>query len=86
MDDNNSKTLDISEFTKGITEHTMNWSPAQIKVIFDSFDKEKNGSITYDEFLVALRGPMNDRRQQMSLLAFEVCRDHKELLTCQIYH
>ena len=72
MDDNNSKTLDICEFTKGISEHTLTWSPAQVKTVFDSFDKEKNGNITYDEFLVALRGPMNDRRQQISLLAFEV--------------
>ena len=72
MDDDNSKTLDISEFTKGISEHTLDWSPAQVKQIFDLFDTEKNGQISYDEFLVHLRGPMNDRRTQMCLLAFEV--------------
>ena len=72
MDDNNSKTLDISEFSKGITEHTLGWSTAQVKQIFDCFDTEKNGQISYDEFLVQIRGPMNTRRQQMCLLAFEV--------------
>jgi calcyphosin len=84
MDDNNSKTLDISEFTKGITEHTLGWSPAQVKQIFDCFDTEKNGQISYDEFLVQIRGPMNTRRQQMCLLAFEVLQliQHKPLLEC----
>ena len=77
MDDNNSKTLDIKEFTKGITEHTLGWTPAQVKIVFDAFDMEKNGQISYDEFLVNLRGPMNERRHQMCLLAFEVIHLHR---------
>lgn len=72
MDDNNSKTLDISEFTKGVSEHTLTWNNAQVKAVFDFFDQEKNGQISYDEFLVALRGPLNDRRKQFVYLAFEI--------------
>ena len=72
LDDDNSKGLDIKEFTKGVTEHTFHWTPAQIKLVFDKFDTVKDGQISYDEFVVAIRGPMNHRRQQMCLLAFEV--------------
>ena len=72
MDDNNSKTLDIAEFTKGVSEHTMGWNTTQIKAVFDFFDQEKNGQISYDEFLVALRGPLNEKRKQFVYLAFEI--------------
>ena len=72
MDDNNSKTLDIGEFTKGVSEHTLSWNTTQIKAVFDFFDQEKNGQISYDEFLVALRGPLNERRKQFVYLAFEI--------------
>jgi len=55
-----------------ISEHAFAWTDAQIKIVFSSFDKEKNGSINYDEFLVNLRGELNERRHQLVLMAFEV--------------
>ena len=77
MDDNNSKTLDINEFTKGVAEHTLAWSPAQVKTVFDFFDQEKNGQVSYDEFLVAVRGPLNERRKQFVYMAFEILDKNK---------
>eukprot|EP01038_Epipyxis_sp_PR26KG_P014278 gene14278-19155_t len=70
-DDNSSGTLDIAEFTKVVKEHAFDWSPAQIKLLFEKFDKD-GGGITYDEFLVTLRGELNERRRQLVLLAFEI--------------
>lgn len=72
VDDDKSGTIDLSEFTKMISEHAFLWTDAQIKIVFSSFDKDKSGSINYDEFLVTLRGELNDRRHQLVLMAFEI--------------
>lgn len=57
-----------------MSEHTLGWTPAQVKMVFDFFDTDKSGTIAFDEFLVGLRGDLNDRRRQLVLMAFEVYR------------
>jgi Ca2+-binding EF-hand superfamily protein len=42
--------------------------------VFDFFDKDKSGGIDFDEFLVGVRGGLNDRRKQLVLMAYEVLR------------
>ena len=56
-----------------VSEHTMKWTDEQIKLMFGYFDKDGSGSIVFDEFLVGIRGQLNDRRRQLVLMAFEVC-------------
>ena len=72
MDDDNSKSISLSEFTKAVKEHTLTWTPEQVKILFDHFDSDKSGSISFDEFLVGVRGELNDRRTQLVMMAFEV--------------
>jgi Ca2+-binding EF-hand superfamily protein len=72
MDDDNSGSLDIDEFTKAMKETKMKWTPAEVKEVFDYFDDDKSGDIKYDEFLVGVRGEMNKRRAQLVLLAFDI--------------
>ena len=72
IDDDNSNSVGLSEFKKAIAEHAMDWSDQQIKMVFDHFDRDKNGTISYDEFLRGVRDPLNDRRTQLILLAFQV--------------
>ncbi|RHY28591.1 hypothetical protein DYB32_005858 [Aphanomyces invadans] len=72
MDDDNSRTLDLGEFTKAIREHALNLSKAEVADLFAFFDDDRSGQISYDEFLVGIRGELNDRRQQLVLLAFAV--------------
>ena len=43
-------------------------------MVFDHFDADHGGSISYDEFLVGVRGELNERRKQLVLLAFK-CLD-----------
>lgn len=38
------------------TEHGFKWTTEQIKIVFQSFDKDKSGSLIYDEFLLEIRG------------------------------
>ncbi|EQC28530.1 hypothetical protein SDRG_13856 [Saprolegnia diclina VS20] len=72
IDDDGSKTLDINEFKKAIAEHAMNLTDKEITDLFEFFDDDKSGNLSYDEFLVGLRGELNERRKQMVLLAFTV--------------
>lgn len=71
-DDDNSGQISLSEFTKVISEHSLEWTTAQVKSVFDRFDTDKSGHISFDEFIMTIRGELNDRRRQLVLLAFEV--------------
>jgi len=72
IDDNNNGHLEFGEFKKACKEHTFDWSDAEIRELFDHFDGDHSGSIDYDEFLVGVRGRLNERRHQLVLLAFDV--------------
>ena len=43
-----------------------------MKMLFQAIDKNSNGEIDYEEFISAVRGPMNDRRRKMVQQAFRV--------------
>jgi calcyphosin len=73
MDDDNSKSVSFQEFSKAVKEHTLSWTTEQVKLVFDYFDADKSGEISFDEFLVGVRGELNERREQLVLMAFEVC-------------
>lgn len=72
IDDDNSKSISLAEFTKAIGEHALSWSPEQISSVFNFFDSDRSGSISFDEFIVGVRGTLNERRQQLVLQAFEI--------------
>ena len=63
MDDNHSMSLDKYEFTKAMQDYMLGFNEAEIASLFRTFDTDRSGLIEYDEFLRAIRGPMNpDRR------------------------
>jgi Ca2+-binding EF-hand superfamily protein len=55
IDDDGSKSLDFNEFRKGILESKIILSDSDMKSIFDYFDKDHNGSLNFDEFLIGMR-------------------------------
>ncbi len=55
MDDNNSNSLDINEFTKACKDYRMGLNDEEIKVAFNAFDTTHNGQIDYEEFLREIR-------------------------------
>ena len=71
MDDNNSKTLDFSEFSKAIKDYRINVEGSNIKRVFSLFDRDGNGEINYDEFLRSIVGGMNEKRKAIVTLAFK---------------
>ena len=71
MDDNGDKHLDKYEFEWGMRESGHALGPMDMERLFKYFDKNRDGRISYDEFLVAIRGDMNDRRTDLVKLAYE---------------
>ena len=70
MDDNNSRSLDIYEFTKAMKDYMLGFSDSEIKTLFAYFDSDRSGTVDYDEFLRALRGPMNPFRRKLVAQAY----------------
>lgn len=70
MDNNGDKKLDRYEFQWGLKETGHDVTPSEFERVFKYFDKNNNGQINYDEFLVALRGDLNQRRQNLVDMAF----------------
>jgi calcyphosin len=71
-DVNENGLLDSAEFLAAMKTIAPAMTAAQLNILFDYFDIDKDGSISFPEFLGALMGVLNDRRKQMVLMAFEV--------------
>jgi len=71
MDDNNSKSLDKYEFTKAMTDYMLGLTEGEIQKLFTYFDFDRSGLIEFDEFVRAIRGPMNANRKKIVALAFK---------------
>lgn len=70
MDDNHSLSLDKFEFSKAMQDYMLGFSEGEIQTLFSHFDVDRSGLIEYDEFLRAIRGPMNPARKAIVLRAF----------------
>lgn len=70
MDDNNSRSLDLYEFTKAMKDYMIGFSDSEIRSLFAYFDVDRNGSLDYDEFLRTIRGPLNSNRRKFVTQAY----------------
>lgn len=71
LDMNNSQTLNYYEFTKALNDARLNFSEEDARVVFNFFDRHKDGHLQYSEFLAAVRGFMPDYRQALVEKAYE---------------
>ena len=70
-DDNNSKELELYDFTKALHEFETELNDDEITCVFNYFDKEKTGLINYVKFINAIRGPMSPKRVAIVKEAFK---------------
>tara|TARA_B110001450_G_scaffold250568_1_gene269436 strand:- start:155 stop:1399 length:1245 start_codon:yes stop_codon:yes gene_type:complete len=71
MDDNNSRSLDKYEFTKAMTDYMLGFTEGEIQKLFAYFDVDRSGDIAFDEFIRAIRGPMNAARKKVVAQCFK---------------
>jgi Ca2+-binding EF-hand superfamily protein len=71
MDDNNSGSLDMYEFKKGLRDFAVDMEAVDVENLFKAFDMNGNGDIDFDEFIRVVVGPMNQFRTQLVRKAFQ---------------
>ncbi len=76
-----NRRVDAQEFVNGLNDNGLNMSKAEAAVsehrqvnapqaLMTYFDKDGDGTIDYDEFLIGIRGKLNPKRQAMCDKAF----------------
>jgi calcyphosin len=71
MDFDGSKSLSYEEFSRALSESGLAISEPEKRRLFVFFDRDRGGSVDYNEFLVGIRGSLNDRRKKFVKMAFE---------------
>ena len=70
MDDDNSKSISVYEFTKACRDFKVGISEDNVPILFDAFDTNHDGTLNIDEFLMAIRGELNEFRCDLVVKAF----------------
>jgi Ca2+-binding EF-hand superfamily protein len=63
MDDDGSKSISQYEFSKVCKDFKVGINEENVPLIFDIFDTNHDGTLNIDEFLMAIRGELNDYRR-----------------------
>eukprot|EP00605_Chrysophyceae_sp_TOSAG23-4_P001099 GSChrysophyteH1.ASY1.ANO1.1205.1 assembled CDS len=72
MDDSGDKKLDKNELKYGLRDYGIELNIRELDEIFSYFDRDRNGVIDITEFLVGVRGDLNDRRKKCIRMAFDI--------------
>jgi calcyphosin len=70
MDDDGTKSISLYEFSKACKDFKVGINEENVPLIFDIFDTNHDGTLNIDEFLLAIRGQMNDYRRSLVEQAF----------------
>ena len=71
MDDDNSKNLSLEEFRKACKDYRVDIADGELDQLYRAFDRDRSGSVDYDELLRGLRGPMNSNRRALVGMAWD---------------
>ena len=66
MDDDTSRTLSEYEFGKACRDFKTGISEENVPILFNMFDINRDGVLSIDEFIMAVRGEMNEKREIFS--------------------
>jgi len=60
MDTDGSGALDYNEFKRALDDYKVGASDEEARNLFNIFDRNKDGTIVFDEFIFSLVGELND--------------------------
>lgn len=70
LDDRRDGRLDREDLKWGLFDFGLRLSDEEFEMLLDAVDTSGDGLVSYDEFLLAVRGPMNERRRAVVEEAF----------------
>jgi Ca2+-binding EF-hand superfamily protein len=65
-------SLDKYEFSKAMADYMLGFTEGEIQTLFAYMDFDRSGLVEYDEFIRAIRGPMNQNRKRIVAKAFAI--------------
>lgn len=72
VDRNKNGTLDPEEFDQCCKINGLGLSSEEVRIIFTHFDRDRSGSIGYEEFLRAVRGRLSPARKTLVKKIFDI--------------
>ena len=72
IDRDRNNSVDPTEFKYAMRDYGIPISDDEVSAVVKYFDTNRDGKISFDEFLRAVRGDLNDRRVQMVHMAYNV--------------
>lgn len=72
IDRDRNKSVDPTEFKYAMRDYGIPISDDEVSAVVKYFDTNRDGKISFDEFLRAVRGDLNDRRLEMVHMAYDV--------------
>ncbi|XP_054724377.1 calcyphosin-like protein [Uloborus diversus] len=70
MDDNRDRKLDTEEMKLGLQEYGADLSSEEVQELFQELDKDSSGTVSFEEFLKAVRPPLSQDRLDIIEKAF----------------
>ena len=70
MDDNGDRKIDKQEFYWGLQDLGAAVSKNEAALLLDYLDTNQDGVVSYDEFLVGIRGAPNEKRMEVIWRAY----------------
>jgi Ca2+-binding EF-hand superfamily protein len=71
MDENNSKTLDVDDFRWGLKDYGITITKEEATQVLEHFDRDRNGTVDFNEFLRAMKGDLNATRRRYIRMAYD---------------
>ena len=72
IDRDRNNSIDPTEFKYAMRDYGIPISDDEVSAVVKYFDTNKDGKISFDEFIRAVRGDLNQRRQEMVMMAYDV--------------
>lgn len=72
MDTNDDRRIGVEELQMALEHYGLPLSRDESEKLIHTIDKDKSGKVSITEFLLAIRGTINQRRQQMIDMAYGV--------------